>query len=169
MAFEPALEADEQISADVSFSTRPVRRLMLTNRAAYWSCPASLGIGVTTKQVPLSEVVSVTIQTQGQPGGQFVGVIPFVVGLIGVFLTIRGVVGPRDMIPVALFVFLFGLGFFLLVNSGQRRTLVIKAKKTEFAWTEPSASFSDPGRAMFDQARDWAQSNGLRLEAHVKE
>lgn len=50
MAFEPALEVDEKISADVSFDTRMIRRLMLRNRAAYWSCPTSLGVCVTTKR-----------------------------------------------------------------------------------------------------------------------
>ena len=69
MAFEPSIQPGEQISADISFSNKPVRRLVLTDRAAYWSGSKFLDFVITTERVPLAEVVSVIVRTDLHQGG----------------------------------------------------------------------------------------------------
>ncbi len=176
MAFNPVLEKGEKVSADISFSNRPVRRLLLTNRAAYWST-RKLGFSglfdntISTERVPLSEVVSVTVRTQWYQGRLVVGLIMLVGSIIGAFLMVGGfVIVRRPTVAPLVDFLLFAVGMLLAFTGGRRRTLIIASDGAQFSWTAQYGVFPDePGPSMFEQARVWAQSNGLRLEVHTED
>ncbi len=168
MAFDPVLEPGERISADISFSNRPIRRLVLTNRAAYWSgSKFALFDSITTERVPLSQVISVSIRTNSYQGRLIVGFSMLIGGFIGIIMAAGGFVGARRNMGVAVLLFVVGMNF--AARGGRRRTLIIASEGTEFSWTEPGTIGPKKGSSMFEQARAWAQSNGLRLEVELEE
>ncbi len=176
MAFDLLLEPDEQVSADIPFYVgREQRRLVLTNRAAYWpSSKFGFIDGIVTERMPLAEVVSVSIRDVWHRGKLLVGGIMLVsgviIGVIGVFLVFGGFVAARvGNIFGFVGIPLSSIGLAIAVHGGRRRTLVIASKHTSFTWAEPHVLFGDgPGCSLFEQVRAWAQSNGLRLEVDLE-
>lgn len=174
MAFDPVLEPGEQVSADIRLvisdnrqeSRRQELRLVLTNRAAYWPAPKfGLFDSVTTKRMPLSEVVSVTSRAEWYLGNLIVGSLMLIGGLI--VMTFGGMVSTQDWACVGGGLVLILLGLAIAAHGGWRRTLVIASEQIKFSWVEPRAfreEFQARVSAVFEEVRIWAQSNRLRLE-----
>ncbi len=175
MAFDPVLEPEpaEQVFRDITFYGfwRWPDRLMLTNRAVYW--PGFNGI--TTRRMPLDEIILVSIRDVWHLGKLLVAGIMLISGAIGIYWATNGFVAPRAGDNVALAVILVSavlciLSLFVAIRGGRRRTLVIASEQTQYTWAEPHVfSGVGPGAAMFEQVCAWAQNNGLRLEVELRE
>ncbi len=182
MAFDPVLEPGERIAVHFPYATLGGKEnkqagLVLTNRAVYWpGFKFGLLSCLTTKRMPLAEVVSVSIRVVWDLGWLLIGCILLISGVIGISLVVGGFVparwGPLPHVALGVLlvsVFLSILGLFIAVHGGRRRTLVIASEQTSFRWCESNLFDDGPGCSLFEQVCAWAQSNDLPLEVELEE
>lgn len=161
MAFRPQIDPGEKIEADIALviSEKPSLRLVLTNRAAYWPGKKAFAVSdaVTTERLVFAEILSVATGKRSSLGSLAIGLV-MVVG--GIIWTLCGYAGAPQALVVG--------GVIVAIVGGRRRTLLIRAERQKFMWTEPitfgGGIKTEVTRAL-ESVRTWAQSNGLRLEA----
>ncbi len=183
MAFDPVLEPGERIAVHFPYATLGGKEnkqagLVLTNRAVYWpGFKFGLLSCLTTKRMPLAEVVAVSIRDVWDLGWLLIGSIMVISGVIGNSLVVGGFVPARvvsfphvALVVLLVSVFLSIFGTVIAVRVGRRRTLVIASEQTSFRWAEFHVLFGDgPSCSLFEQVCVWAQSNGLKLEVELEE
>lgn len=169
MAFDPTLEADEQVLSDlqVSFGKKGegLLRLVLTNKRAFWPGRKLVAVSdpITTEFVRVEDVQQVSWRPPSLLARLGVAVVLGVVGLAWSFGTFFADGSITVGMPTAM---LLVAPVFPFLARG-KRVLTIRGNDKSFKWKSP-ITFGKTSRANLEQVESalvaWASATGVRLE-----